>query len=386
MRDTHVALDTFEMAESASEPKKWSITMSRKTTKIAVAAAILLAALLGIHYLGGSPDGTSVAWANVLAQMDAAQTVTFTYESERMYEGDEYCWTKSTVKIKEPYRRSDGVDGHRYSDGPDHEETNICISDVSRQNRFILINPAWKLAHYAPDHGGNDTLMSYDGLRKDFRDGTEESLGTVQIDGREAVCFKVSKDDKVITVWADPETALPLRIERVANAGVDKVILSDIAFDVELSDALFDMTPPADYCVMNMATEEFRVPFELTETHLIDELATSAKELSGRFPTRFGRGRPGKEALEKSIAESRQAVPMEGRSTPMLGTEFLKRLPEDSDWKYVGEDVKLGDASKAICWYKPAGSATYRVMYGDLSVKDVAPEDLPPIPWQTEEK
>ena len=77
---------------------------------------------------------------------------------------------------------------------------------------------------------------------------------------------------------------------------------------------------------------------------------------------------------------------MEGRNTPMLGTEFIVRLPENSDWQYVGEDVQLGDASKAVCWYKPAGSETYRVVYGDLSVKDVAPEDLPSIPWQTEEK
>jgi len=359
--------------------------MSSKLTKIGVAAAVIVVTATAIHQFGGSVDGTNVAWADVLAQMEAAQTVTFAFESERLYEDNEYCWTKGTVKIKEPYRRSDGVDGYRYGDGPAHEETNICISDVSRQNRFILLNPAWKLAHYAPDHGGNDTLMTYDGLKKDFRDGTEESLGVVEIDGREAVCFKVSKDDKVITVWADPETALPLRIERVAKEGVDKVTLSNIAFDVELSNELFDMTPPDDYCVMNMATEEFTVPFELTETHLIEELATSAKSLAGTFPTLFKGGRRGKEAFDKYIAETRQAVPVEGGSTPMLGTEFVKRLPENSDWQYVGEDVTLGDATKAVCWWRPAGSSTYRVIYGDLSVRDVAPDDLPPIPWLTDE-
>ena len=388
IRDTLLALDgSKETSKSAPhKPKRWSIAMNGSITKMAVAAAILVTTLVGIHYLGGSPDGTSVAWADVLTQMDAAQTVTFAFESQRLYEEGEYCWTKSTVKIKEPYRRSDGVAGHRYGDGPDHKEASICISDVSRQNRFILLNPAWKLAHYAPDHGGNDTLMAYDGLKQDFRDGTEESLGTVEIDGKEAICFKVSKNDKVLTVWADPETALPLRIERVANEGVDKVILSDIAFDIELSDNLFDMTPPADYCVMNMATEEFKVPFELTEAHLVEELATSAKSLSGKFPTRFSGGRPGKEAFEKAIAQSRQTVPVEGVGTPMLGTEFVKRLPEGSDWQYVGEDVKLDDASRAVCWYKPEGSQTYRVVYGDLSVKDVAPENLPPIPWQPEKE
>jgi hypothetical protein len=39
-----------------------------------------------------------------------------------------------------------------------------------------------------------------------------------------------------------------------------------------------------------------------------------------------------------------------------------------------------------MCWWKPAGSKTYWVVYGDLSVRDVAPKDLPPIPWLAEQK
>ncbi|MHC4618314.1 MAG: hypothetical protein ACYTEQ_11245, partial [Planctomycetota bacterium] len=35
----------------------------------------------------------------------------------------------------------------------------------------------------------------------------------------------------------------------------------------------------------------------------------------------------------------------------------------------------------AIFWYRPKDSQTFRVIYGDLSVEDVAPEDLPePLP------
>lgn len=387
IRDTQMALDTSEATlKSASyEPKRWSIIMSSKTTKIAVAAAILVAVLGGIHFLGGSPDGTSVAWADVLAQMDAAQTVIFTFDCEGKHEDDLY-WVKIAAKLKGPYRRTEGTQGHRHGDGPAHEETHINILDLSGPNQSILLHPDKKIAYYAPDRGNDDTWMTYEGLKKDFRDGTEESLGTVEIDGKEAICFKVSKEDKIITVWADPDTALPLRIERIGDEGIDKMVLSDIAFDVELSDDLFAITAPDDYCVMNMATEEFKVPFELTEAHLVEGLATSAKSLGGTFPTRFKGGRRGEEAREKYLAESRQAAPVEGGGTPMLGTEFIVGLPEGSDYQYVGEDVQLGDATKAVCWYKPQGSATYRVVYGDLSVKDVAPEDLPPIPWQTEER
>ena len=59
------------------------------------------------------------------------------------------------------------------------------------------------------------------------------------------------------------------------------------------------------------------------------------------------------------------------------GMLFHQILESQGQWKYAGAGVKLGDASKAIFWYQPQGSATWRVIYGDLSVKDVTPENLP---------
>jgi hypothetical protein len=47
---------------------------------------------------------------------------------------------------------------------------------------------------------------------------------------------------------------------------------------------------------------------------------------------------------------------------------------------YAGKGVKLGDAETAIFWYKPEDSETYKVIYGDLSIKEVAEEDLPAEP------
>jgi len=194
IRDTLIALDkSKETLKSAThKPKRWSIAMNGKITKIAIAAAILVTTLVGIHYLGGSPDGTSVAWADVLAQMDAAQTVTFAFDCEGKQE-DDLCWVKIVAKLKGPYWRTEGTRGYRHGDGPAHEQTRINILDLSGPNQSILLHPDKKIAYYAPDHGNEDTWMTYDGLKKDFRDGTEESLGTVEIDGKEAICFRSPK-------------------------------------------------------------------------------------------------------------------------------------------------------------------------------------------------
>ena len=56
---------------------------------------------------------------------------------------------------------------------------------------------------------------------------------------------------------------------------------------------------------------------------------------------------------------------------------FITQQITEGSWKYLGKGVKLGDRDRIICWYRPKGSRTYRVVYGDLSVKDIEPQDLP---------
>jgi len=384
----HDALRSALMAslpESATQEKRSGVvmrlrrfpggfTMNSKMTRLAAAAAIVIAVLLGFHYLGGSPIATSVAWAEVLKNMEAARTVTFTCEWD-CGDGPE----KAEVKIKEPYyRRLDRVSG---------QDRITTIFDL-KQKQFVLLYPASKQAYLGDERDSNrDALLTYDGVKKDFRDGTEKYRGKTTIDGRDALCFQVSKEDRETTIWADAATSLPLRIERKAPSG--RAGLSNIRFDVELNESLFDMTIPDDYIIINMMTGEVRIPFELTEKHLLAALSVFPKYLDGKFPTRFAStGRPGEEAKAKSSAERKAMVKANQplADNLLLGAEFAQRLPQSSDWQYVGEDVKLGDATKAVCWWKPAGLKTYRVVYGDLSVRDVEPKDLPPIPWLVEQK
>jgi len=63
--------------------------------------------------------------------------------------------------------------------------------------------------------------------------------------------------------------------------------------------------------------------------------------------------------------------------TFVRGMLFLQLLERQISFQYAGNGVKLGEADKAIFWYQPEGSQTWRIIYGDLTVKDVAPENLP---------
>ncbi len=44
--------------------------MKSPITKLAAAAVVITAILIGVHYLGGSIDGANVAWAQVVEQIN----------------------------------------------------------------------------------------------------------------------------------------------------------------------------------------------------------------------------------------------------------------------------------------------------------------------------
>jgi len=55
-------------------------------------------------------------------------------------------------------------------------------------------------------------------------------------------------------------------------------------------------------------------------------------------------------------------------------------LKPENDPHYVGGGVKLGTPDRPILWYKPTAAAKYRVIYADLSVKELAAEQLKKLP------
>ena len=63
------ALEGHRQSKPANRPPVWRIRMNSKMTKLAAAALIIIAGAAGIHFLGGSIDGTSVAWAKIVREV-----------------------------------------------------------------------------------------------------------------------------------------------------------------------------------------------------------------------------------------------------------------------------------------------------------------------------
>ncbi|MHC4557988.1 MAG: hypothetical protein ACYS80_11870, partial [Planctomycetota bacterium] len=100
--------------------------------------------------------------------------------------------------------------------------------------------------------------------------------------------------------------------------------------------------------------------------------------LDGNFPEKIGMTELTKllPQVEAKLAESITSAEEGTQKGMTLGKGMLFHMSL-KDRHYAGSGVKVGEADKAIFWYLPEGADTYRVIYGDLSVKDVAPENLP---------
>jgi hypothetical protein len=200
-----------------------------------------------------------------------------------------------------------------------------------------------------------------------------EKLGEQEIDGQKAIGFAGPNEE--VKIWADPKTAVPIRVE--LRLGQLFVIFENFKFDEPIDDSLVSMNVPPGY------TEETEVDFTgATEQDFIESLRIWAEVLlDGRFPEAVGTENYMKqmpligEKLAQSGLSEDEAAKL-GMTLPR-GMFFLQILETEGKYHYAGKGVKLGDADKAIFWYQPEDSTTYRVIYGDLSVKEVTPENLP---------
>jgi outer membrane lipoprotein-sorting protein len=228
-----------------------------------------------------------------------------------------------------------------------------------------------------------------------------ETLGEKEIDGHLAVGYRLVMTDRVIVLWGNPKTGLPVRIEQRSAANPEsKMIMTDFVFNVALDESLFSLEAPAGYTVSHYQVDASAPD----EKSLVDSLRCFGDLFGGDFPGSFViNDRTMNPVMEKLFVkkgwkiakgskpnqEQLHAI-QETLSRIGRGFEFAADLPPSSDTHYAGKGVRLGMADTPIFWYRPKDSKKYRVIYADLSVRDAdAPPNVPnaqPVPGPSSPK
>lgn len=349
----------------------WRIIFRSKITKLA-AAAIIVTVLVRLHFVG-NPLAPTVTWAQAIRPILTAHTAIFKINisgqgvKAREFDG----------MFMEPCRMR-----HTKPGG------GTVIVDLER-GTYVTLLPELKQAVVleltnVPEDPGDLNVFQYIRMRivkaKAFDDESIKFLGKREIDGQSAIGYHVRETDLDATVWVGSETKMPIRIEVFDEPMI--TTMSNIVFDVELDESLFSLDVPTGYTARTFH-KDLSKP---TEEDFVESFRMWARHMDGTLPSRAHLSavdeffKYQQERMKQGGTESSADNIMAIQQTVIDMTRafaFAEALPSESDCRYLGKDVRLGDAEKPIFWYRPEGSAVYRVIYGDLRVADVAPEDLP---------
>lgn len=158
-----------------------------------------------------------------------------------------------------------------------------------------------------------------------------------------------------------------------------------IALDASIGAEAFRLDAPPGYAVEQQAEPT------VTEADMLEYLRAVADFNDGVFPdsvvepfdtAKFNAASQLDESQRsvqaKALIDIRDRLLLrEIYRAPIL--QFIEDHVEEDSFQYVGAEVRRGDASRLVLWYRPRGSSAYRAWYGDLSIREVDAAELPLI-------
>jgi outer membrane lipoprotein-sorting protein len=219
---------------------------------------------------------------------------------------------------------------------------------------------------------------------RDAKDTQYQRVGEMEIDGKRAVGFRYDSPIATVTLWGDPKTGTPLRIENVWS-GIPRTqaVMSHFEINVTLDESLFDVTPPADYKVQAIEVDASKS----REQDLVKALKICSEIGSGAFPDALDTASISKLVIKyatspgRGFSDDKVQQLMKDSIEIGRGFQFALELPESADAHYAGKGVARGAKDRPIFWYRPKEGKPYRVLYADLTFRDEA--NAPKVPGAT---
>ncbi|MGD2095169.1 MAG: hypothetical protein PVH77_09215, partial [Phycisphaerales bacterium] len=260
------ALDESEKQKTGeTSPSMWRIIMRSPITKIAAAIAVIAGALIVIHFMSLS----TMTFAEVVQPILNAQTAELDIVMGEEGQGPVV---------------HDMIKGPRIRRTFSAMEDAVVIIDLEA-GRVLTLTISKKEAIYV-DLKGMPSMPNYLEMLRNVINMLQnsphfevEDLGQQEIEGQMAIGFRAVHPRGELTIWADPETALPVRVEQTEQQL--NIICKNFKFDEPLDDSLFSMDVPEGYSMQQTEIDLMGS----TEEDFIEGLRVRAEVFEdGMFP------------------------------------------------------------------------------------------------------
>jgi hypothetical protein len=387
--------------------------MKSPLTKIAIAAVIIIACVIGLSLW--RTTGSGIALADVLARIEKAKAYRFTVSaqwSEKVtgenpnnpynYEGHNTCLISKEYGRKVSGEPTDpNFDESYYLPA---KRTLIIIWPKQKKYRRQEFDDRW-----AETWGGDGPLE----MTKRMLEYKYESLGRSTIDSIEVEGFrttdpnygiKINRGESKIRadqkIWVDVKTRLPVRYDstyvlfyQMEKKKYEHYVVHDFQWDVPVDASDFEPVIPDDYTSLVI-----KYPAHITEETNIQGLKVWV-ELLGKYPDPEIFNNISDADLAPTVlrlvekSETPAAMRLKEGSKGLTDDEISNKLVDflmpirgldkfymtlqwyKKDRAYYGKTVTPKDGDKVLMRWKVSDSE-YRVIFGDLHAETVTPEKL----------
>jgi len=388
---------TIRSAETRANT--WRIIMKSRTIKLAAAAVIMIAILLGVPFLPKST--TSPTLAEILAKVE--QTRAYMYKMNMKVSGSVMKkispWGQEmtgTVTISEDFGMKTEMEMIDPNTGETTRQEHYIIPDEK-----LLVILMHDTKQFSRTEFNDDLLARMKKQNNDPRalirqmlDLKYTKLGRSEIDGIEVDGFETTDPrasggttgDAKVTLWVDLKSWLPYLVEMdmsIDGQGRIQSTYFDYQWDVPVQKGEFEPVIPEDYAAM--PGDGMKWP-EMTEEAAIEGLRLVA-DLAGRYPKQASIVELMHELspiLYKRIKKDHPDATETELETKMLetigpiqsiGLFYMTLVDDKKEPVYYGQTVGPDNVEAVLLRWKISDDQ-YRVIFGDLSTRDVTAEQL----------
>jgi len=413
------------VAPRVMRPTIWRMIMKSRITKLSATAVIIIGIFVGVGYF--NVDGTSVAWAQVAQKVQQIRSYMYRGQSsvtinmqgtQQITEQETVAYVDSEYGTRKELYKNEKLSSVMYMNP--HKEWVVTVAPETKSYARVKIPDELlaKMQQKSNDPRANDPRA----IVKKYTSFGYTELGRSTIDGIEVEGIAVD-DPRILggrfdsfkgRLWVDVETDLPVRIEYECssrNGEIQKqVTMSEFQWGLELDPKEFEPNIPDDYTLM----AEVKLPGTKDEGKVVEALRLFSKIVDGKYPSSLDMMIPTKEFSE-AIEETQKAIYALTDETlreeaekslletlglkvykepgPELMKEHMKQTTNmmmtmqtpavfymqlvslGNDPAYYGDRVTAEDVDAVLLRWKVSDSE-YRVIFGDLTTRDVTAEQL----------
>jgi hypothetical protein len=375
------------------------IIMNKPLIKLAVAAVIIVAVLTGLNVLPGG----GVALAEVLDKVRNIKTVF--YRTKADIKGLPGVPTEQithiTTQVKLSYDK--GVRIKSQIQLPQRTaktdtyilfDKHVLYTLMPADKKYIQMTLTDELMEKMDSESGDPVTLlkamadcehvdlghdTVNGIKVWAIEATDPVLGTKLGSVLSSGMF----DSIVVRLWVDVETKLPVRLTAQGSSKNGEIsmdlVIDDFQWDVAMDPAELELTIPADYKLLGQATWDVTNEGE----DIVEVLKFFAEYADGRYPSSLSTMTVAREIvgpLRQKLAQYQSGgLPKEiiEKLTKLeqVGQVYATLENEGKDPAYYGDKVTAEFPHAVLLRWK-IGNDRYRAVLGDLSVRDVASDEL----------